>query len=91
MPRTFYSSPLPLIQEEDGSPSVRFRVLKFPNGTLTDNGDGSISHTFPYFVENGNTLELWWKGLLVHSWTYIPAAPPVGSPMGLLLTLTYPA
>lgn len=22
-----------------------------------------------YFKENGTTLELWWKGVLVHSWT----------------------
>lgn len=40
------------------------------------------------FVENGNDLELWWKGQLIQSWTYVP---PVltGEPIGLLLALTY--
>jgi hypothetical protein len=42
------------------------------------------------FVENGNTLELWWNGSLVHSWTVVPAGN-VGKPMGLLLSLTYAA
>jgi hypothetical protein len=23
-----------------------------------------------YFVKNGDTLELWWNGVLVQSWTY---------------------
>ena len=43
-----------------------------------------------YFLENGNTLELWWNGSLVHSWTVVPAGN-VGKPMGLLLSLTYAA
>lgn len=42
------------------------------------------------FKQNGDTLELWWKGLLVDSWTYEPEAPPLGSPMGLCLLITYP-
>lgn len=32
-------------EEEDGSPSVETSTLKFPNGTLTDNGSGSVSYT----------------------------------------------
>jgi hypothetical protein len=51
--------------------------------------DGDKS--FVYFKENGNTLELWWKSVLVHEWTAVPAPPPVGSPMGLALLITYPA
>lgn len=31
------------VQEEDGSPSVDSTVIKVPNGTLTDNGSGSVS------------------------------------------------
>ena len=31
------------VQELDGSPSVEVDTIKFPNGTLTDNGDGSAS------------------------------------------------
>ena len=42
-----------------------------------------------YFVENGNTLELWWKEVVVQDWTVTPEAPPVGSPLGLLLVLTH--
>lgn len=30
-------------EEEDGSPSVRTRTIKFSNGSVTDNGDGSAS------------------------------------------------
>ena len=42
------------------------------------------------FAENGNTLELWWNGLLVQSWTYTPvAADLTGQPWGLLLSLTH--
>lgn len=38
------SVPLPLrIQEEDGTPSSRFRTLKVTNASLTDNADGSAS------------------------------------------------
>ena len=32
-----------LIEEIDGSPSGRFRILKVSNGRLTDNGDGSAT------------------------------------------------
>jgi hypothetical protein len=42
------------------------------------------------FVKNGNTIEFWWNGTLVHSWTVVPAGN-VGKPMGLLLSLTYAA
>lgn len=31
------------VEEEDGAPSVTASVLKFPNGTLVDNGGGSVS------------------------------------------------
>jgi hypothetical protein len=31
------------IEEEDGTPTGVFDTLKFPNGRLTDNGDGSVS------------------------------------------------
>lgn len=41
------------------------------------------------FVDNGNVLELWWNGVLVESWTVAPVGPVVGSPIGLLLALTY--
>ena len=35
---------IPTIQEEDGSPSVwAATTIKFPNGSLTDNADGSVS------------------------------------------------
>jgi hypothetical protein len=27
------------------------------------------------FVKNGNTIEFWWNGTLVHSWTVTPVAP----------------
>jgi hypothetical protein len=33
------------VQEVDGSPSVSASVIKFPNGTLTDNGSGSVTYT----------------------------------------------
>lgn len=32
------------VEEEDGTPSVSTTTLKFPNGTLTDNGGGSVSY-----------------------------------------------
>jgi len=41
------------------------------------------------YAANGNTLELWWNGMLVESWTVTPTTPPAGTPLGLLLTLTY--
>jgi hypothetical protein len=40
-----------------------------------------------YFVENGNTLELWWKGVKVQQWTYTAAPPVAGSPFGAWLGL----
>jgi hypothetical protein len=44
------------------------------------------------FAINGNTLELWWNGLLVQSWTYSPVAPDLtGQPWGLLLAITHPS
>lgn len=33
------------VQEADGSPVTRPNALKFPNGTLTDNGDGTTTYT----------------------------------------------
>ena len=35
------------VEEEDGSPAVEADTLKFPDGSLTDNGDGSASVAFP--------------------------------------------
>jgi hypothetical protein len=46
-----------------------------------------------YFVENGNSLELWYQGQLVNVWTLPPAGPVAsGSPFGAWLGLwrTYP-
>jgi hypothetical protein len=44
------------------------------------------------FAANGNTLELWWNGALVQSWTYTPVAPDLtGQPWGLLLAITHPS
>lgn len=37
--------PRTTIQEVDGSPSAKFSTLKLPNGTLTDNGDGTCTYT----------------------------------------------
>lgn len=34
------------VKEEDGSPSVTATEIKFPNGSLTDNGGGSVSVAF---------------------------------------------
>jgi hypothetical protein len=34
-----------IIQELDGSPTGTFTTLKLPNGTVTDNGDGSATYT----------------------------------------------
>jgi hypothetical protein len=34
------------IKEEDGTPTGTFDTIKFPNGTVTDNGDGSASVAF---------------------------------------------
>jgi hypothetical protein len=39
--------------EVDGSPSVTANTIKFPNGTLTDNGDGSVTYT-PTASGSGN-------------------------------------
>lgn len=49
---------------------------------------GNLDYTGnTYFVENGDTLELWWNGSLVQSWTVTPPATS-GTPIGLLLVLT---
>jgi hypothetical protein len=37
-----------------------------------------------------DTLQLWVNGALAHSWT-VAVSTTEGQPMGLLLTLTYPA
>lgn len=40
----FFSLPsAPTIEEQDGGPSVSFNTLKFPNGTLIDEGSGVVS------------------------------------------------
>lgn len=33
------------VEEVDGTPAVSASVIKFPNGTLTDNGSGSVTYT----------------------------------------------
>jgi hypothetical protein len=40
----FGSAPLK-VQEVDGAPAVYPRAIKFPNTTLTDNGDGTVTYT----------------------------------------------
>lgn len=45
-------------QEEDGSPSGCFKKLKFPNGNVTDNGDGSFSIADNTSVGGGNSVYL---------------------------------
>ena len=40
------SNPPVVVTEEDGSPSVLVGKIKMPNGTVTDNGDGSASIGF---------------------------------------------
>jgi len=42
-----------------------------------------------YFVENGDTIELWWNGSIVQSWTKALPTGGAGVPIGLLLSLTY--
>ena len=42
-----------------------------------------------YFLENGNTLELYWKSQKVQSWTYVPptlTGQPFGAWLGLWRT-----
>lgn len=59
---TRIGSALPLVQEEDGDPAGRFRILKFPNNTLLDNNDGSFSFIYPssgvfgYWSRTGTVL-----------------------------------
>ena len=58
----------------------RYLMLDFSN-LPTTSSEG--------FAVNGNTLELWWNGTLVQSWTVTPATPAAGNSIGLLLSLTY--
>ena len=63
-----------------------FIKLDFSNLPATPIIDG--------FANNGDTLELWWNGSKVQSWKIVSTtASPVyvetGSPMGLLMALTY--
>jgi hypothetical protein len=44
------------IEEEDTSPSGVFSILKVPNGSLTDNGDGSASLGFTSLVVDHGTM-----------------------------------
>lgn len=61
---------------------LRYLKLDLSNIPASPTTDG--------FAVNGNTLELWWNGTLVQSWTVTPVAPVLtGQPMGMLLTLTY--
>jgi len=41
------------------------------------------------FIEDGNTLELWYKSNLVQSWTVDGSGTQTGTPIGLLLALTH--
>ena len=56
--QTRTSSSLPIIAEEDGDPSLRFRSLKVPNGTLTNNSDGTVSITTGSTYTAGDALTL---------------------------------
>lgn len=42
------------------------------------------------FIENGNDLELWWKSQKMQTWTYVPPVATPGSPIGILMAITYP-
>ena len=64
-----------------GTLDLRYLMLDFSNLPASPVTDG--------YAANGNTLELWWNGMLVESWTVTPTTPPAGTPLGLLLTLTY--
>lgn len=60
------------------------------DGTITKmavDSDGKLKVSPMYFVENGNTLELWWNNCLVQSWT-ATIEQEAGSPFGLLLAIT---
>ncbi len=37
------SNPPTKVTEEDGAPNVLIGTIKFPNGSVTDNGDGTAS------------------------------------------------
>ena len=78
------------------NPITDLLMLSVNGGAYTPVGSGSGG--FPYipgvdssakFVDNGNTLELWWKSTIVQTWTVSPTPPASGSPIGLLLALTY--
>jgi len=64
---------------------LRYIMLDLSNIPVSPVTDG--------YAVNGNTLELWWNGTLVESWTVTPVAPDLdGIPMGFggMLHLTYP-
>ena len=46
-----------VIQEQDGTNSGRYRMLIFPNGSTTNNNDGSITITFGTVTNNFLLLE----------------------------------
>ena len=48
-----------LFQEEDGDPSARFKIIKFSNGSITNNGDGSgsISTTGGATTDKGEWIQ----------------------------------
>jgi hypothetical protein len=52
------------VQEEDGTPAGTFTTIKFPNSTLTDNGDGSVS-VRPVKVSADDTTSGFLNGKLV--------------------------
>lgn len=54
----------------------------FEDGICFGNGNTKL-------ILNTNSAELWVNGTLVQSWTVTPVAGTTGSPMGMLLTLTY--
>lgn len=52
--QTYTSSPLPVMEEEDGDPSAMALRIKVTNSTLTDNGDGTVS------LDNSGTSTTGW-------------------------------
>ncbi len=43
-----------------------------------------------YFIKNGNCVELWVNRVLSASWCEDAIPSTIGTPMGMLLSLTYP-
>lgn len=54
---SFHQPARTLIEEEDGSPSVPPWKAKFPNTSLTDNGDGTVSVAFSSSALQGGSTQ----------------------------------